>query len=136
MESNDSELNYNIGVLIILLLMFWFVCNNIKPTEIKRKEPMSHQVNQSLNYGGNPIKIGSSRGLKYIHSNKNGIVVPNSQTSMRELFDNSAYKCQSLDTLNDFDSRPAQMFLNKRKSEGYIGKKTPRSLTSTRYKTF
>lgn len=137
MGMNDAELNYNIGVLIILLLMLWFVCNCKKSTTIKQREPMAQPAYQSLKYGGNSIKIGSERGLKYIHTNKDGdIVVPNSQTAMRELFDESAYKCQSLDTLNDFDSRPAQMFLNKRKSEGYMSKKTPRSLTSTRNKTY
>jgi len=134
MGMSDAELNYSIGVLIILLLMFWFVCNcsNKKQEPMRSGKPIRHP---SLNYGGNPIKIGSDRGLRYIHVNKKEVVVPNSKTAMRELFDDNAYKCQTLDTLNDFDSRPAQIFLNKRKSEGYIGKKTPRSLTSTRYKT-
>jgi hypothetical protein len=104
-------------------------------TESKKKEDKKEPMTQNLNYGGNNIKIGNNRGLKYIYSDKNGVNVPNSKTAMRELFDESAHKCGSLDTLDNFDTQPSQIFLNKKKYEDFNLKKTPRSLTSTRYKT-
>jgi hypothetical protein len=127
--NRNVMIGVSIGLGILIILVFLFKFANKKSN--KKKENMT----QNLNYGGNNIKIGNDRGLKYIYSDKNGVNVPNSKTAMRELFDDSAYKCESLDTLDDFDTQPSQIFLNKKKYEGFNAKKTPRSLTSTRHKT-
>lgn len=127
MPSHQDDMNYDIAILITLLLIFWYVCQcqhskNTKP----RKDPMRN----NLLYGGTPIQIGNPKGLRYVYDGKKEVVVPNSQTAMRRLFDEDAYKCQTLDTLNDFDSRPAQMFLTKKHTE--VGKRRPVGTTQTR----
>jgi hypothetical protein len=132
MSSYKEDLNYSICVLIILLLMFWFSCKCIgSNNQYKLKESMKSKTT----YGDSNIRIGNPQGLSYIYNNNKEIMVPNSQTAMRSLFDDDAYKCQSLDTINDFDSRPAQIYLEKKRIENFYGKKQPVSMTSTRFKT-
>jgi hypothetical protein len=121
-------------------MVFWFLCKCIGRTNYKyyydsketpHKETMT---DNNFYYGNNPISIGSSMGVQYIANKKNVVEVPNSKTAMRHLFDDTAYKCPSLDTVDSNDQKPSTMQLAKTSSREKFVSKRPRSLTSTRGK--
>jgi hypothetical protein len=125
----NNELNYSLGVLIILLMVFWFVCkcigNDYKSYYV---EPMA--VNDvGLYYGNSPIAIGGNYGLPYIRSVNNVIEVPNSKTAMRNLYDEYAYKCGSLERGSNIDDKQVAIHLSKRPNHSING---PRSKTESR----
>jgi len=129
MSSEDAELNYSIGVLIILLLMFWFVCKSISPTPVA-KEPMD----SNLTYGGNNIQIANPRGLRYIHTQNKKIIVPDSRRAMGRMYGGKQYVCPKLTSLNSLKPSATQIFLNKRQNENNSKNAVPTSLTAMRGK--
>jgi hypothetical protein len=140
----NSEVNYSLGVLIVLLLMFWFVCKCIgkndhvpyrprmymRPPPIQVVQPMKAPAPNvkagGMLYGGTKVKIGTS-GSPHIGLHKGVVEVPNSKTASRELMSNESYKCNDSFTDNELSS----MYMKKRKTEKY--KSHPRSLTNERH---
>lgn len=124
----DNELNYSLGILIVLLLMFWFVCKCIGPNGNVRHEYMK---NPRLRYANAPINLDYKSNLKYIRMDQNGTIqVPNSKTSVRHLSDES-HNYASIDTILSKDNEPSTMHLMKRGVEKHTNK--PRGLTDQRY---
>jgi hypothetical protein len=137
---STMDINYSLGVLIVLLMVFWFMCkcigssNNQSFYSLDRREKMNNMTQGGeFYYGNSPLYLGTPTGVHYITENyKNTTEVPNSKTAMRHLFDEDAYKCQALDTYGDFDQEPAMMFLNKTSVSKQFENRKPKSLTSTR----
>lgn len=127
---NDGSLNYSIGVLIILLMVFWFIskCIGNSAYHAYYTEPMS-DTDAGLYYGATPYSIGGSSGLNYIR-NVGGVgEVPNSKTAMRHLYDEQSYKCGSLERSSNTDDRQVAMHLDKQPAVG--DSKGPRSKTAS-----
>lgn len=126
---SGDELNYSLGILIILLMVFWFVCkcigNNYRPYY---SEPLVEK-NIGLYYGNSPIAIGGNYRLPYIRRVNGVIEAPNSKTAMRHLYDEHAYKCGSLERSSDIDDKQTNMHLAKQTPEPFKG---PRSKTDSR----
>lgn len=134
---NNSEINYSLGVLIILIMVFWFVCKCIGQSNYKsyyEKEKMTNMnVDHGFYYGNTPLYLGTPTGINYIRTNKRNVVeVPNSMTAMRELYDEEHNRCQTLDTLAGFDQAPAKMTLQKKIVREAFKNRRPSSMTSTR----
>jgi len=131
MPGENDELNYSLGVLIVLLMVFWFLCKCIGNSS--HTERLS---NTNLYYGNTPVRIGSTVGVHYI-AERNGIVeVPNSKTAMRHLFEDDVKRCTEKKTEDDeedeTDQGPSTMLLKKNSARESFVNKGPRSLTSTR----
>ena len=127
--SVDSETNYNIGVLILLVMVFWviYMCNlSCEHMEDQTGGDSSIQQTKSdpMIYGNTPLKLGTPSGINYIMQTKNNVVrVPNSQTAMRHLFDSDEYKCYngSLDDGDNVsynDDTVSDIIMQKNKVEG------------------
>ena len=127
---DPGELNYSLGVLIILLMMFWFVCKCIGNSSSRSyyTEPMANKTDANLYYGNSPFAINGNNGLQYIRTTGGVINVPNSKTAMRHLYDEHAYKCGSLERSTTADDKQVKMHLDKRVDEGFRG---PRSKTDS-----
>jgi hypothetical protein len=128
----DEKLNYSLGVLIILLMVFWFTCKCIGNSSDKTqcRDSMSDGPRKhGLYYGNSPISIGSKYGLNHIIRNNGVIEVPNSKTALRHLYDEQSYKSGSLERNSNNDDKQVAMHLNKRDMEEDI--KGPRSKTSS-----
>jgi hypothetical protein len=137
-----GEVNYSVGVLIILLMMFWFTCKCIgnnkpkqKPIIIYRPIPQTKEpVKQpSINikpggliYGGSKIRVGNDNGSSHIQLNNSVLEVPNSKTAMRDLTSVDVTKCN----VNDKDNALSSMYLAKKRTENYAS--CPKSLTAER----
>lgn len=82
---STPDYDYSLGVLIILIMSFWFICKCIGGHQhhmYKRCETMS----PGLYYGNTPFLYGSDRDLGYIRTVGKKVVVPNSKTAMRDLY--------------------------------------------------
>lgn len=138
MKGGGDELNYSLGVLIVLLMVFWYLCKCIGQTNYKYYYDSKHtphketMVDDNFYYGGNQINIGSYPSDQCRLNKKNVIEVPNSKTAMRHLFD-STYKC-SFDTKDDNDQKPSTIQMVKNSAREKFVNKRPRSLTATRVK--
>jgi len=77
-----QDFNYSIGVLIVLLLFFWFVCKCIGG-----KRDAMNSV-----YGDKKIRIVNTPYAD-IRSTSGGVYVPNSQDAMNKLVDDERYAC-------------------------------------------
>lgn len=122
----DNDINYSLGTLIILLLMFWFTCKCIGQNN-------DHYYNErftdntKLIYGDSPITLSSST-IPYIRMNATNLIeVPNSKSAMRHLFDEDMVPCK-LDTSVDIDG--SIMHMRKKEIETYKGR--PLGLTDQR----
>jgi hypothetical protein len=129
---SDEKLNYSLGILIILLMGFWFICKCIGNNSYKTKckeSMLGGPYKSGLYYGNSPISIGSKYGINHIIRNNGVIEVPNSKTAMRHLYDELAYKSASLERNSDNDDKQVAMHLNKRDMKEDI--KGPRSKTAS-----
>lgn len=151
--SNPND--YSIGVLIVLLLVFWHMCKHsggacgASQLELKsahechyhhdRSEGISKQPKRNafvkFQYGNTPTRIGSATGRKYIHSTASGnkaaptdIVIPNSKTAMRRLFDEAP--ATYTNRQEGMSQAFADMHLNKQAFQA--NRNTPSSITSSR----
>ena len=107
-----NECNNIFGSMIIILIIVWYMYNTSENTQCQYKKNRESMYN----YGNNPIKIGSSSGLKYIRSVNGTLEVPNSKTSMRHLFDDNEYECK---LTNDQDNTLAVDYLLQKNMEIY-----------------
>jgi hypothetical protein len=124
---NDNNINYSLGTLIILLLMFWFTCKCIGQNNDHYYTREKFIDDTKLMYGNSPITLSSST-IPYIRMDaKNLIEVPNSKSAMRHLFDEDMVPCK-LDTSIDDDG--SIMHMRKKEIESY--KELPRGLTDQR----
>ena len=133
--SYENDINYSLGVLIVLLMVFWFMCKCIGKPPGRMSEGMCDKKKSSgsFYYGNSPIYFGTPTCSRYIKINKkNTVEVPNSNTAMRHLFDDDAYKCQTLDTAGDFDQAPADIFMAKNAVRDRLKDRRPTSMTATR----
>jgi hypothetical protein len=131
---SDPQLNFSIGVLIILLILFWSLANAITPSCTTRKGSAERfgVPTSNLTYGNTQMQLGNDRGVRYIYDNINNVIeVPNSQTAMRKLFDEADFTCENINVDLDLDQRPSQIFLSKASSRNK-GASVPRSMTATR----
>jgi len=138
----SDQINYSIGILIILLMFFWFVSKSIGINTYQQLHQQCdghHTSNQlykenfspTLSYNGETIIDLSESPLPYIRYNNetNTIKVPNSKSAYVHLFDKEMIPC-GVDT--DRDNEPSSMHLQKRKTESMCGNEIPKSLTSLR----
>ena len=136
-----GEANYSLGVLIVLLMMFWFTCKCIgnKPQPKVRivykpipqiKQPMKanppNVKSGGLIYGGTKIRVGNDNGSSHIQLNNSVLEVPNSKTAMRDLMSVDVIKCN----VNDRDNELSSMYLKKKRKENCTS--CPKSLTGER----
>lgn len=139
-----EQMNYSIGVLIILLMFFWFVSKSIGINayqQLHQQCYVNHIPNNlyrenfspTLSYDGNTIIEFSDSPLPYIRYNNetNTIKVPNSKSAYAHLFDKEMIPCG----VNTQNNDPSSIHLQKRKTESIYGNKIPMSLTSLRSKT-
>ncbi len=121
-SKKDDNINYGLGVLIILLLALWYVCtmNTVKSATCKLKKQGGHPYYRSGMY------LGSSGG--FCRGN-NMHEVPNSNTSMRHLFDEQSHKYGSLERSSNIDDLQVLMHMEKRADGGCA--KGPRSKTDS-----
>jgi hypothetical protein len=131
--SRSDEINYSLGVLIILLLFFWFVCKcignppkNINTQASKKSEAMK---GQRLRYGGTPINIDNKTNLSYIRLDDGVMQVPNSMTSVRRLSSES-HNYASVNAISENDNESSTMHMKKKNLESMCNQ--PKSLTSQR----
>ena len=90
------KLIYSIYILIILLIMFWFVCdciNQYNDYTIHKEHMTNNNNNNNFIYGGSKINIGSDSVYPYISYKKGVIIIPNSKSAMRRLMSTELYKC-------------------------------------------
>jgi hypothetical protein len=133
--SQENVMNYSLGVLIVLLMVFWFMCKCIGNSGARMSEGMQDKQEPAggFYYGNSPLYLGTPTGTRYIKINKKNVVeVPNSKTAMRHLFDDEAYKCQTLDTFEDFDQAPSDIFMAKNAVRDRLKDNRPTSMTATR----
>lgn len=135
---SDGEFNYSLGVLIVLLIVFWSMCkcignNHQHPYQHnwgrrRQYEPFS---DSRLLYGNTPVALSESP-IPYIRMNKSDtVLIPNSKSAYRHLTDYDEYKCgvdNNLDT--QIDNDPSSMFLKKKKIANQ--KKIPSGMTTQR----
>jgi hypothetical protein len=127
-----DEINYSLGALIVLLLLFWFVCKcignppkHINPRASIRSEAMD---GTRLHYGGTPINIDNKTNLS-MRLTDGVIQVPNSMTSVRRL-SNESHNYASVNAISENDNEPSTMHMKKKNQESMCNQ--PKSLTSQR----
>jgi hypothetical protein len=137
MSLENNEFNYSLGVLIVLLIVFWTMCKcigNNQPQNNQhrqyRREPF--KSNSQFLYGNTPVALSGSP-IPYIRMNKTDtVLVPNSKSAYRHLTDHDEYKCGSDSTLDSMvDKELSTMFLKKKRMSDDT--KIPRGLTSQRH---
>jgi hypothetical protein len=129
-----DEINYILGSLIVLLLLFWFVCKCIcnQPSSYKLiTVPMNSESmdGSRLSYGGTPVNLDSKTNLTYTRLTNGVIQVPNSMTSVRRLSDES-HNYESVNDISENDNEPSTMHIKKKHLEGMCNQ--PKSLTAQR----
>jgi hypothetical protein len=138
-----NEVNYSLGVLIVLLMVFWFICKCVGQNNhqhsyrpMRRVQPMYMQPMKDsvpnikpggMLYGGTKVKIGNTNGSPSIQLHNGVMEVPNSKTATRDLMSNEIYKCNDDHKDNDLST----MYMMKKNKEKF--KTPPRSLTSGRH---
>lgn len=137
MSGENREFNYSLGVLIVLLVVFWTMCkcigNQPQPqynwNRSYRREPF--KSNSQLLYGNTPISL-SGLPIPYIRMNKSDItLVPNSKSAYRHLSDFDEYIYDVDNKLNSMiDNDPSSMYLKKKRAA--YNKKIPNGMTSQR----
>jgi hypothetical protein len=134
---NPNEINYSLGTLIVLLLLFWFVCkcisNPLHPGKhINQQQPSIKSETMDghrLLYGGTPINLDNQTNLTYMRLTDGVIQVPNSMTSVRRLSSES----HNYDIVNDIsenDNEFSTMHMKKKHLESMCNQ--PKSLTAQR----
>jgi hypothetical protein len=138
MSGENNEFNYSLGVLIVLLIMFWSMCkcigNNQAPNNHHRQRQYRREQfksNSQFLYGNTPVALSGSP-IPYIRMNgTNTVLVPNSKSSYRHLTDHDEYKCGSDENLDSIiDKELSTMFLKKKRMSNST--KIPSGLTSQR----
>ena len=100
---SEPEFNYSIGVLIVLLMSFWFVCKCMRPKTDKactRKhnhcEGMEdYAAGMEMGYDSIPVIIDDSYGLSYIRNKDGKIVVPNPKHDIHDYYSDHTNRCSS-----------------------------------------
>jgi hypothetical protein len=130
-----NQINYSLGVLIVLLMFFWFTCKCIGTNQYKHLHvnnlPHKESFSSTFSYGNNTDIEFSNSPIPYIrydYSN-NKLKIPNSMSAYSHLFDKELIKC-GIDTTNDNDS--SSIHMQKKKIEAMYNR--PKSITSTRNK--
>ena len=125
-----NEINYSLGSLIILLLLFWFVCKCIgtpkQPAPSRKSESMD---GHRLLYGGTPINIDNKSNLTYMRRTDGVIQVPNSMTSVRRLASES-HNYATMNNISENDNESSTIHMKKKQLENRCNQ--PKSLTSQR----
>jgi hypothetical protein len=138
MSVENNEFNYSLGVLIVLLIVFWAMCkcigNNQDPNNHHRQRQYQREPfksNSRFLYGNTPVALSGSP-IPYIRMNKTDtVLVPNSKSAYRHLTDHDEYKCGSDTTLDSMiDKELSTMFLKKKRMSNNT--KIPSGLTSQR----
>jgi hypothetical protein len=131
--SYSDEINYSLGSLIILLVLFWFVCKCISnppydkhATHSMKSESMD---GKKYRYGGSPINIDNQSNLTYMRRTDGVIQVPNSMTSVRHL-SNESHDYASVENISENDNEPSTMHMKKKNLENKCNQ--PKSLTAQR----
>lgn len=119
----NNQVNYSVGLLIILLLVFWHMC---KCSNQPSNNKISCQENYTSNlvYGGAPLTVGGSH-TRIINDGNVGLKVPNSMTAMRKLYDE--YPQPKTDGIS---SQLVDMYIVKQKQRKKDAK--PSGLTASR----
>ncbi len=156
----SSQNDYSIGVLIVLLLAFWYMCRSSVGSCGRTPSAHTHScsctecMNGSLtypapamsdrravvtraNYGNTPTRIGSSAGVKYIRTVDSGnkkapldVEIPNSKTAMRRLFDEPQVNAGPVSRHEAMSASFADMHINKQTLQ--TARNNPSSMTSSR----
>lgn len=108
--NKSSDLNYSLGILLAILILFWFMCymnSGGYNTYYEDENSFTQGCNMKRNY--NDV-----------------LQVPNSNTSMRKYIDEVDYKYKTLHNSSEMDDRQVEMHLSKQ-----VDGTGPRSLTST-----
>jgi hypothetical protein len=133
--SSSDEINYSLGALIVLLLLFWFVCKCIGNPDCTQKSGQSVVANRDgmkgsrLRYGGTPIHMDNQTNLTYMRLTDGVIQVPNSMTAVRRLSSES-HNYAPVNTITETDNEPSTIHMQKKHLESKCGH--PRSLTAQR----
>jgi hypothetical protein len=130
----SDEINYSLCTLIILLLLFWFVCKCISSpykhiTQQQTSKKSEAMGDHRFRYGGTPINIDDQTNLTYMRLNDGVIQVPNSLTSVRRLSDES-HNYASVNAISENDNEPSTMYMKKKHLENMCNQ--PKSLTAQR----
>ena len=88
-------LDYSLGVLIVLLMVFWFTCKCIGGHGHAHHQNKCEGMTGGFYYGNTPFMYGSERDLGYVRTIGDHVVVPNSKTAMRNLYTDEDYKSKS-----------------------------------------
>jgi hypothetical protein len=121
-------LNYSLGVLIILLMVFWFVskCIGQSGAHSYYIKPMSRNGN-ALHHVNTSHSLGGYHRTQY-NKKSNVVGIPESNTSMRHLNDENAYKCSGPERSNADDK---QVDIHLAKQSKVKNQKGPRSKTDS-----
>lgn len=129
----SEEINYSLGVLIVLLLLFYFVCKCIGQNEYHRLQERErfNGDDTTLIYGNSPMILSKSP-IPYIRKNATNITeVPSSKSAMRHLFDVEEYKCGQDNVFdNKKDNEMSTLYMKKKEVEKF--KIRPKGLTQER----
>ena len=135
--SDETGFNYSLGVLIVLLIVFWSMCKCIGNgnqyqqyyNKSNRCEPFDG--GSRMFYGNTPVSL-SDHPIPYIRLNSDGsMAVPNSKSAYRHLSDFDEYNNIANNNLDSaIDNDPSTMVLKKKKYANQ--KKIPNSMTSQR----
>lgn len=124
----SGEINYSLSVLIVLMLMFWFMCKCIGRNNEYYYQSQENMIDQNeFVYGDQKATIGNNSAYPYIRNRNNVIEVPNSKSAMRRLMSTEIYKCG---LTNKIDNEPSTMYIKKKSKEKFIN--TPTSRTQER----
>jgi hypothetical protein len=129
---SEPEFNYSIGVLIVLLMSFWFVCKCMRPkTDNTCKRKHNHYEGMEMGYDSIPVIVDDSYGLSYIRNKDGKIVVPNSKHNIRDHYSDHENRCSSTEY--------SEIQTTKKKTETYSAanagkgvKAVPSGATSSR----
>jgi hypothetical protein len=84
-------MNYSLGLLIVLLLIFWVMCkcigNNSREPNCKKENMVNDEI-----YGGYRIRI-NDEAYPRMYVDNNYVQVPNSKMALERLRSTDIYKC-------------------------------------------
>lgn len=122
---STPDFDYSLGVLIILLMSFWFTCKCIGG-----HQHHSHQKCEGMApgfyYGNTPFLYGSERDIGYIRTVKKKVEVPNSKTAMSDLYSGEDYKPKATGKESEHSDIQVQ------KQAATVQNKVPVGTTATR----
>lgn len=118
-SDNSGEINYSLGILIILLMIFWFMCKGIGNTGYStcNRDLSNNMMSSNSMY---PARFNAFSGGLTQPRRGSIVTAPSSKTSERKFYDKSD---NSSDSEDNGDEKQVLMHLYKQQ-DYYMGPKS------------